>query len=43
MLVLLAVAHANLTADLTGKSPNSFGITRLGRDLVRRSVDDPGG
>jgi hypothetical protein len=43
MLVLVSVAHANLTTDLTGKSPNSSGITRLGRDLLRRSVYDSGG
>jgi hypothetical protein len=35
LVVLAAVAHANLAADLTGRAPNSFGMTRLGRDLLR--------
>jgi hypothetical protein len=34
---LLAVAHANLTADLTGRAPKAAGITQLGRDMVRRA------
>jgi hypothetical protein len=36
LLVALVVAHGNLTADLTGKAPNTSGMTRLERDLTRR-------
>jgi hypothetical protein len=35
VLVLVAVGHANLAADLTGRAPNTCGMTRLGRDLLR--------
>jgi hypothetical protein len=37
LVVLLAVGHANLAADLTGRAPSTFGMTRLGRDLMRKS------
>jgi len=37
LLVLLAVGHANLAADLTGRAPSTSGMTRLGRDLTRKS------
>ena len=37
LLVLLAVGHANLAADLTGRAPSASGMTRLGRDLMRKS------
>jgi hypothetical protein len=41
LVVLAAVAHANLAADLTGRAPNTSGMTRLGRDLLRKSVAEP--
>jgi hypothetical protein len=40
-LVLVAVGHANLAADLTGRAPNTCGMTRLGRDLLRKSLGEP--
>jgi hypothetical protein len=43
LLVLAAVAHANLTTDLTGRAPNTSGMTRLGRDLLRKSAAEPCG
>jgi hypothetical protein len=41
LLVLVAVGHANLACDLTGRAPNTSGITRLGRDLLRKSFAEP--
>jgi hypothetical protein len=42
LVVLAAVGHANLATDLTGRAPNAFGMTRLGRDLLRIGVEsDP--
>jgi hypothetical protein len=41
LVVLAAVAHANLAADLTGRAPNTSGMTRLGRDLLRKSAAEP--
>jgi len=41
LVVLAAVGHANLAADLTGRAPNTFGMTRLGRDLLRKSTAEP--
>jgi hypothetical protein len=41
VLVLVAVGHANLAADLTGRAPNTCGMTRLGRDLLRKSLGEP--
>jgi hypothetical protein len=43
LVVLAAVAHANLATDLTGRAPNTFGMTRLGRDLLRKSIGEPCG
>jgi hypothetical protein len=43
LVVLAAVAHANLAADLTGRAPNVSGMTRLGRDLLRKSAGEPSG
>jgi hypothetical protein len=43
LVVLAAVAHANLAADLTGRAPNASGMTRLGRDLLRKSAAEPCG
>jgi hypothetical protein len=42
LLVLVAVGHANLACDLTGRAPNTSGITRLGRDLLRKSFEPSG-
>jgi hypothetical protein len=41
LVVLVAVAHANLATDLTGRAPNTYGMTRLGRDLLRKSTAEP--
>jgi hypothetical protein len=41
LVVVSAVAHANLATDLTGRAPNASGMTRLGRDLLRKSVAEP--
>jgi hypothetical protein len=43
LVVLVAVAHANLASDLTGRAPNTYGMTRLGRDLLRKSIGEPCG
>jgi hypothetical protein len=43
LVVLAAVGHANLTTDLTGRAPNTSGMTRLGRDLLRKSAAEPCG
>jgi len=43
LVVLAAVGHANLAADLTGRAPNTSGMTRLGRDLLRKSIAEPCG
>jgi hypothetical protein len=43
LVVLVAVAHANLAADLTGRAPTTYGMTRLGRDLLRKSIAEPCG
>jgi hypothetical protein len=37
LLAVLVVGHANLAADLTGRAPSTSGMTRLGRDLMRKS------
>jgi hypothetical protein len=37
LVALVAVAHANYAADLTGRAPNAAGITQLGRDITRKS------
>ncbi len=36
LLVAAVVEHGHLHADYTGASPNSSGLLRLGRDLLRR-------
>jgi hypothetical protein len=38
LVALVAIGHANLTTDLTGRKPNGSGITQLGRDIVRKSL-----
>jgi hypothetical protein len=43
LVVLAAVGHANLATDLTGRAPNTAGMTRLGRDLLRKSAAEPCG
>ena len=40
LVALVAIGHANLTTDLTGRKPNASGITQLGRDMVRRNTID---
>jgi hypothetical protein len=42
LVVLAAVGHANLAADLTGRAPNTSGMTRLGRDLLRKAAEPCG-
>jgi hypothetical protein len=41
LVVLAGVAHANLVTDLSGRAPNTSGMTRLGRDLLRKSIGEP--
>jgi hypothetical protein len=41
LVVLAAVGHANLATDLSGRAPNTSGMTRLGRDLLRKSAAEP--
>jgi hypothetical protein len=40
LVALVAILHANLTADLTGRAPNAAGITQLGRDILRISFGE---
>lgn len=40
LVALIAVAHANLSADLTGRMPNAAGMMQLGRDIVRKSLGE---
>jgi hypothetical protein len=37
LLALIGMAHANLTTDLTGRTPTTCGMTQVGRDLQRKS------
>jgi hypothetical protein len=37
LLALIGMAHANLTTDLTGRTPTTSGMTQVGRDLQRKS------
>jgi len=43
LAVLAAVGHANLATDLTGRTPNTSGMARLGRDLLRKSSTETRG
>src|SRR5271170_2967982 len=36
LLILAAIAHADLHASIAGSGPHISGLGRLGRDLVRR-------
>ncbi len=38
LLVVAVVEHGNLTLDGSGARPNTCGLTRLGRDLLRRAT-----
>jgi hypothetical protein len=40
LVALIAIGHANLTTDLTGRTPNASGITQLGRDILRKASGD---
>jgi hypothetical protein len=37
LIVIAVIDHGHLQADYSGASPGSFGLTRLGRDLMRRA------
>jgi hypothetical protein len=37
LLVIAVVEHGHLNVDYSGASPNSSGLLRLGRDLLRRA------
>jgi hypothetical protein len=37
LLVIAVVDHGNLTIECSGSRPNSSGLLRMGRDLMRRS------
>jgi len=39
LLVIAVVEHGNLKIDSSGSRPNTSGLTRLGRDLLRRAAD----
>ncbi len=39
LLVVAVVEHGNLTMDGSGATPNTCGLTRLGRDLLRRATN----
>jgi hypothetical protein len=40
LLVVGVIDHGSLSIDCSGATPNSSGILRLGRDLMRRSGGD---
>jgi hypothetical protein len=37
LLVIAVVEHGHLNGDYSGANPNSSGLLRLGRDLLRQS------
>jgi len=37
LLVIAVIDHGHLQADYSGAAPGSSGLTRLGRDLMRRA------
>jgi hypothetical protein len=39
LLVVGVIDHGSLSIDCSGATPNSLGLLRLGRDLMRRSAD----
>jgi hypothetical protein len=40
LLVVAVVDHGHMHNDYSGAAPNSSGLLRLGRDLLRRSGDE---
>lgn len=40
LLVVAVVDHGHLRTDFSGSSPNSSGLLRLGRELLRRTSGD---
>jgi hypothetical protein len=42
LLVVAVVDHGHLHNDYSGAAPNSSGLLRLGRDLLRRSGGETG-
>jgi len=40
LLVVGVIDHGSLSIDCSGATPNSLGLLRLGRDLMRRSGGD---
>jgi len=40
LLVVGVIDHGSLSIDCSGATPNSSGLLRLGRDLMRRSGSD---
>jgi hypothetical protein len=40
LLAVVAIGHANLATDLTGRAPKASGITQLARDILRRSFNE---
>jgi hypothetical protein len=40
LLVAGVIDHGSLSIDCSGATPNSSGLVRLGRDLMRRSGGD---
>ena len=39
LLVAAVIDHGHLQSDFSGASPGSSGLTRLGRDLMRRAAE----
>jgi len=37
LLVVAVVEHGHLQADYSGSTPQSWGLLRLGRDIMRRA------
>jgi hypothetical protein len=41
LLVIAVIDNGFLNVDYSGATPNSSGLVRLGRDLMRRATSDP--
>lgn len=43
LLVVAVVDHGHLQTDYSGSTPQSWGLLRLGRDILRRAGGGPDG
>jgi hypothetical protein len=41
LLVVAVVDHGHLQTDYSGSTPQSWGLLRLGRDIMRRAAENP--